>query len=74
MSLTQIKLNNKVKNPRNLVFEQDLKDVTKGVKAKDMFNAKVRAYNLSLQGLYSSLKPKQKLKIRFRKMKYYIRI
>src|SRR3977135_478982 len=62
MSITQIKLNNKVKNPRNLIFEQDLKDVSKAVKAQDVFNAKVRAYNLTLQGLYSSLKPQAEIK------------
>src|SRR5271156_3357847 len=62
MSLTQIRLNDKVKNPRNLVAEQELKSVTKAAKAEEMFNNKVREYNQSLQGLYSSIKPQLEIK------------
>src|SRR5271156_657846 len=62
MSLTQIRLNDKVKNPRNLVAEQELKSVTKAAKVEEMFNNKVREYNQSLQGLYSSIKPQLEIK------------
>src|SRR3981189_1131084 len=62
MSLIQIKLNNKIKNPRNLLFEQELKNDAKAAKAEAMFNARVREYNQSLQGLYSSLKPQVEIK------------
>src|SRR5271156_4039662 len=62
MSLTQIRLNDKVKNPRNLVAEQELKSVAKAAKAQEMFNNKVREYNQSLQGLYSSIKPQLEIK------------
>src|SRR5271156_1968819 len=62
MSLTQIRLNDKVKNPRNLVAEQELKSVTKAAKAQDMFNNKEREYNQALSGLYSSIKPQLEIK------------
>src|SRR5271156_1256119 len=62
MSLTQIRLNDKVKNPRNLVAEQELKSVTKAAKAQEMFNNKVREYNQALSGLYSSIKPQLEIK------------
>src|SRR5271156_1800331 len=62
MSLTQIRLNDKVKNPRNLVAEQELKSVTKAAKAQNMFNNKVREYNQALSGLYSSIKPQLEIK------------
>ena len=62
MSLTQIRLNNLVKNPRNLEFEQSLKNITKAVKAVEMFNNKVKEYNNSLIGLYSSIRPGLEIK------------
>src|SRR5277367_4280911 len=62
MSLTQIRLNNLVKNPRNFEFEQSLKNVTKAVKAEEIFNNKVREYNNSLIGLYSSIRPGLEIK------------
>src|SRR5271156_4022082 len=62
MSLTQIRLNDKVKNPRNSEFDQEPKSVTKAIKAQDMFNNKVREYNQALSGLYSSIKPQLEIK------------
>src|SRR5277367_1095867 len=62
MSLTQIRLNNLVKNPRNFEFEQSLKNITKAVKAEEIFNNKVREYNNSLIGLYSSIRPQLEIK------------
>src|SRR5271167_3298887 len=62
MSLTQIRLNNKVKNPRNFEFYQELKNVTNAAKTEAMYNAKVAEYNQSLQGLYNSLKPQLEVK------------
>src|SRR5580700_9255557 len=62
MSLTQIRLNNKIKNPRNFEFDQQLKNVTKAANAEEIFNNKVREYNQTLQGLYSSIKPQLEIK------------
>ena len=62
MSLTQTGLNNKIKNPRNFEFDQQLKNVTKAAKAEVIFNNKVREYNQTLQGLYSSIKPQLEIK------------
>src|SRR5271156_2000461 len=62
MSLTQIRLNNLVKNPRNLEFEQSLKSVIKAAKAQEIFDNKVREYNQALTGLYGSLRPQLEIK------------
>src|SRR5271156_2984675 len=62
MSLTQIRLNNLVKNPRNLEFEQSLKSVKKAAKVQEIFDNKVREYNSALTGLYGSLKPQLEIK------------
>src|SRR5271156_1327226 len=62
MSLTQIRLNNLVKNPRNLEFEQSLKSAKKAAKAQEIFDNTVREYNQALTGLYGSLRPQLEIK------------